>query len=75
MSYIREEHMREEAEEFVRSMREEGVHPCLRRHWPDRIERSRCRACGYKLDIDELTEDGLCCDCDKAVRDFEQGRI
>lgn len=74
MSYAREEHMREDAEEFVRSMREEGVHPCLRSHWPER-ERARCRACGFKLDIDELTEDGLCCECDKAVKAMEEGRV
>lgn len=74
MSYARYEHMREEAEESVRSMREEGVHPCLRSHWPER-ERARCRACGKKFDIDELTEDGLCCLCDAAVKAMEQGRV
>lgn len=76
MSIARYEHLREEAEEAIRTAREfEGVHPRLRRnHFPE-SETARCRACGQRFLLNGLTEDGLCAECDKRVKAMEEGRI
>jgi hypothetical protein len=51
------------------------VHPVLRRlHWPE-PETAKCRACGQRFLLAELTDDLLCRDDDEAVRDYEAGRI
>jgi len=34
-----------------------------------------CKACGRELDWCGLTEDGLCPDCDGAVREAEAGKV
>lgn len=51
------------------------VHPVLRRaHWPEE-ESAKCRACGTKLPLSQLTDDLLCKSCDENVRDLEAGKI
>ncbi len=50
-----------------------GIHPALRSR-PE-PETGKCRACGQRFLIDELSEDCLCASCDAAVKEMEEGRI
>lgn len=51
------------------------VHPVLRRfHWPEE-ETAKCRACGDRFRLCDLTDDLLCRECDKVVKELERGII
>jgi hypothetical protein len=63
----------EDFREDCRQAGKEDIHPRLK---PDSgWRKQRCRACGTLLDLDELTEDVLCCECDKIVKELEEGKI
>lgn len=68
----------ERDEDFIASCFE-GIHPALKRlHVPDpepEEESAKCRACGTKLPLSQLTDDLLCKSCDENVRDLEAGKI
>lgn len=67
-------HNYEEHHESAESLRDDrDVHPFLRRF--PRVRRWPCRACGVRLDPDGLTDDELCPECDRAVKDLEGGKI
>ena len=51
----------------------QDIHPRLRRQ--EEPPWLRCRACGLKGRSEDLTEDLLCRDCDRVVKDLEAGKI
>jgi hypothetical protein len=51
------------------------IHPVLRRrYWPE-PETAKCRACGQRFLLSDLSDDLLCRECDAAVLKMEEGRI
>lgn len=63
----------EDFREDCRQAGKEDIHPRLRANCSWRTQ--RCRACGQRFMIEALTEDVLCSECDRAVRELEKGRI
>lgn len=51
---------------------ERGVLPYYQRRNPPT---GKCRACAVRLGMEDLTEDGLCADCDAEVKRLERGKI
>lgn len=65
--------MDEDFREDCRRAGLEDVHPRLRKNCAWRTQ--RCRACGRRFGLEALTEDALCEECDRIVKDLEEGRI
>lgn len=54
---------------------ERHVHPVLRHlHWPE-PETAKCRACGERHLLSDLTDDLLCAEHDRVVKELEEGRL
>ena len=51
------------------------VHPVLRRKYQPRNPMGKCRACGQPFLLKDMTEDGLCFEDDRRVKNFERGRL
>jgi hypothetical protein len=66
-------------EDFIADCRQTGKkeaaeHGLLPYHQRRLSQRPACKACGQRFTPDELIEDGLCGECDKTVKDLEDGK-